>query len=782
MYRTFGLHLHLHLSTGRNGSSVSEAFKGEDHLLSKNWYRRLLLSYFPIFLLTVSILIFLSFLVINEISRQETAKADRISTGYMMDTLERSVNEVELDVLSDVETSTVYSLFLNDNNVDNTGVAYQTIDRLRMLEDNNELIESIYMYRDADQQILTLHGIKELSTFADHDFVQSALQAPEERGWSSVRSFAEMNSDPKHEVITMYKRLPLPFGDQGLIVINVSVYAMKQMIASMFNPQVSFLDVQDAAGLPIYPSTASADEEHGKILTTLHSDRLNWTFESGIRAGQLFAWVSVISYLWILIGIFVVGVSIVYIIYITRKNYKPIQVMMERIESLQLGGESVRKDELSLIDHALESLIEQTVDYEQQHHENLLIRRRRLFMNWIEGERPESIEQELQDLHIFNHDLPASLDTTSSYYAVIVAEIKDYDAFREKGNVQEHNTLKLALTNVFQELAQQEGLQGWSEWISVRRAGIIIYGTNEEERQWNRRLFALAASSREWVEHNLHLTMTFGTGVTVHDMPQVRDSYESALQSLRYSMTLGRDGVVMHSDLPEGREQESYRYLQTIADLVKEFRLTQDSWRDHLKQMLDRAEEEPLRDESIRSLVLSLLQMLSRELEGMSEELDMLLSGDSANWAIEAIVEAETVEEIHHALRQYLDQVYNHYVEAGESTNYHALIGEMKSYIEDHFANPDLSLNHLSDRFNVTPKHVSHLFKAELDIKFIDFLVQLRLHRAEELLSSTDDTIQNIAIQVGYANSITFGRVFKRIIGVTPGDYRKLKMKPSHHE
>lgn len=764
---------------------MSGAFKGEDHLLSQNWYRRLLLSYFPIFLLTVSILIFLSFLVINEISRQETAKADRISTGYMMDTLERSVSEVELDILSDLETASVYPLFLNGNNVDNTAVTYQTIDRLRLLENNNELIASIYMYRDTDQQVLTLHGIKDLNAFADRDFVQAALQAPEQRGWSSVRSFAEMSNDPKREVITMYKRLPLPFGDQGLVVINISVYAMKQMIASMFNPQVSFLEVQDASGLPIYPATTTDDAEHGKTLTTLHSDRLGWTFESGIRAGQLFAWVSVISYIWILIGIFVVGVSIVYIIYITRKNYKPIQVMMERIESLQLGGESARKDELSLIDHALESLIEQTIDYEQQYHENLLIRRRRLFMNWIEGEHPENMHQELQNVHIFNdyvRSSPTEVSTELPYYAVIVVEIKDYDAFREKGNVQEHNTLKLALTNVFQELVQQEGLQGWSEWISVRRAGIIIYGIQQEERQWNRRLFDLAANSREWVEHNLHLTITMGTGITVHDLPQVQQSYESALQSLGYSMTLGRDGIVMYSDLPQGREQESYRYLQNIADLVKEFRLTQEVWRDHLKQMLDRAENEPLRDESIRSLVLSLLQMLSRELEGMSEPLDTLLTGDAANRAMEAIAEAETVEDVYQALLPYLDQVYTHYVEAGESTNYHALIGEMKLYIEDHFANPDLSLNHLSERFNVTPKHVSHLFKAELDIKFIDFLVQLRLQRAEELLSSTEDTIQNIAIQVGYANSITFGRVFKRIIGVTPGDYRKLKMKPASYE
>ena len=67
----------------------------------------------------------------------------------------------------------------------------------------------------------------------------------------------------------------------------------------------------------------------------------------------------------------------------------------------------------------------------------------------------------------------------------------------------------------------------------------------------------------------------------------------------------------------------------------------------------------------------------------------------------------------------------------------------------------------------------------EYDMKFVDFLVQLRMKRAEESLAETEFSIQEIAEKIGYANAITFGRVFKRTAGVTPGDYRKLKMKPS---
>lgn len=97
------------------------------------------------------------------------------------------------------------------------------------------------------------------------------------------------------------------------------------------------------------------------------------------------------------------------------------------------------------------------------------------------------------------------------------------------------------------------------------------------------------------------------------------------------------------------------------------------------------------------------------------------------------------------------------------------MITEVKHYIEEHYANPDLSLNHLSERFQISAKYASYLFKEEFNMKFVDFLAELRLMKAKELLETTSESIQDIALQIGYANSITFGRVFKRITGMTPG-------------
>ena len=97
----------------------------------------------------------------------------------------------------------------------------------------------------------------------------------------------------------------------------------------------------------------------------LQSEQLGWTFESGLRAGQLYAWVSVVSYIWVVIGFVTVVLAVIYIVYISRRNYQPIKAMMNRIESIQLNMPQAAKDELSVIDSALESLINRSMDYDK---------------------------------------------------------------------------------------------------------------------------------------------------------------------------------------------------------------------------------------------------------------------------------------------------------------------------------------------------------------------------------------------------------------------------------
>lgn len=179
-------------------------------------------------------------------------------------------------------------------------------------------------------------------------------------------------------------------------------------------------------------------------------------------------------------------------------------------------------------------------------------------------------------------------------------------------------------------------------------------------------------------------------------------------------------------------------------------------------------------------MIQAMLQMLSREVAVMSEQLQEKLSEENINKWLMLMKEAETLEGVKDILFDDLTDLFRTYVSVTETKSYKAMVNEMRNYIEEQFANPDLSLKHLSDRFQITGKHASYLFKTEFNMKFVDFLTELRMKETERLLKNTDLSLQDIAQKVGYANGITLGRVFKRVAGITPGDYRRLKRE--HHE
>ncbi|MGO4106888.1 helix-turn-helix domain-containing protein [Paenibacillus sp. YAF4_2] len=734
-----------------------------------NWYLRLLVSYFPILVLTVSMIIFLSFIAVNEISRSETAKADKITTGYVVNSVERSIREVEFNVLKEAEANKSYAAYLNGTS-ESTTIKYNVVHSLRSMIEDNDLVESIYLYRQSDNSVLTSSGQTDLSEFGDREFIQEANHNRDYQGWSASREFREYDGLKPVRVISMYKQTPLPFGKDGILVVNINLYNVEQLIGSMTNHQVSFMRIIDAAKQPIYPGDGTAPS--GKVLTTLTSGSLGWTFESGLQAGHLRSWVSVVSYVWVIIAVLTFVVAIVYIIWVTRRNYKPIRLMMNRIQALQLRGSDgsvVKMDDLTMIDRALENLIVQSLDHEKEQQESIVLGRRQLFNELISGQRGDKMMERLRRLNL----LP-----NVGQYAVMVVRLNRYDDFQADNTLHEQNVLKFALGNVMQELANSEGLQGWGEWSASDRI-TFVFATDDTGPQVQDQLRKTALVAREWVGEHLRFNLSIGIGSIVNDWGGIGRSYRDALNGMEYQFAIGHHAITYSGDIPQDQPRGMFNYMQQCTNCVQEFRLTNESWRDTFEQLFKHFETDVMKDEDILSFIQLFLQMLSRELKELSDSLNECLDGTRISELLVNLRGTSALPEMKELLSDYLVQVYDTYVAMSQAKGYKTMITEIRAYIQENFADPDLSLKHLSDRFEISGKYASHLFKLEYDMKFVDFLVQLRMQQAERLLVETEETVQNIALQVGYANSITFGRVFKRLTGVTPGEFRKLKMRPS---
>jgi AraC-like DNA-binding protein len=104
-----------------------------------------------------------------------------------------------------------------------------------------------------------------------------------------------------------------------------------------------------------------------------------------------------------------------------------------------------------------------------------------------------------------------------------------------------------------------------------------------------------------------------------------------------------------------------------------------------------------------------------------------------------------------------------------EAENDH-LEKEILEFIDDNFCNPDLSLQLLIDRFNVSSKYLSLLCKNNYGVTYLQYIQNKRIKKAEELLKA-GYSLKDICSICGYTNQLTFRRNFKSVTGVNPSDF-----------
>lgn len=100
-----------------------------------------------------------------------------------------------------------------------------------------------------------------------------------------------------------------------------------------------------------------------------------------------------------------------------------------------------------------------------------------------------------------------------------------------------------------------------------------------------------------------------------------------------------------------------------------------------------------------------------------------------------------------------------------------AIIDRVKTYMEQSF-HEEITLQSLADRVTLHPVWLSQLFKREIGQTFTEYLVELRVNKAKELLRNSNMKIYEIAESIGYQDLQSFGRTFKKKTHLTPKEYR----------
>ncbi len=100
------------------------------------------------------------------------------------------------------------------------------------------------------------------------------------------------------------------------------------------------------------------------------------------------------------------------------------------------------------------------------------------------------------------------------------------------------------------------------------------------------------------------------------------------------------------------------------------------------------------------------------------------------------------------------------------------IIKTAKDYIDAHY-DKDISLDDVSRVVNISPYYFSKIFKEECGLNFIEYLTNIRIDKAKNLLENSNLSIKEICISCGYSDPNYFSRSFKKNVGYTPTEYKE---------
>lgn len=104
---------------------------------------------------------------------------------------------------------------------------------------------------------------------------------------------------------------------------------------------------------------------------------------------------------------------------------------------------------------------------------------------------------------------------------------------------------------------------------------------------------------------------------------------------------------------------------------------------------------------------------------------------------------------------------------------YSRVVSDIRTYCSQHLSDSALGGQMITDHFGLSATYLNQLFKQELGMTIKQYISEMRMERAEQLLAQTYETVDEIAAKCGYSNGNYFAKAFRENRKMSPTDYRK---------
>ncbi|MFC0215006.1 response regulator [Paenibacillus chartarius] len=274
------------------------------------------------------------------------------------------------------------------------------------------------------------------------------------------------------------------------------------------------------------------------------------------------------------------------------------------------------------------------------------------------------------------------------------------------------------------------------------------------------------------LSETVNYKFTIGVSDLVANVEELPNAYRQSRVAASRKIKLGYGQLVHfsacqepHSDALETEQQDPKAAIAQLIDAAMKGEYSEADL-DRLVQVM---RVDPRRNWArFQSLFILLISNLAMQLAGAGESLGRIAEEEREIY--EHILNAKTIPDV----TQYTNNIFtsiSSYMERKKRNKDDYIINEILTILNQDYRHP-ITLISLSERVYLSPNYLRILFKEKMKISIQEYLTNLRLNKAKELLRQTRYKIHEIGEMVGYENSTYFNIVFKNYMKMTPGEYR----------
>ncbi|MGC5776707.1 response regulator [Paenibacillus pabuli] len=303
-----------------------------------------------------------------------------------------------------------------------------------------------------------------------------------------------------------------------------------------------------------------------------------------------------------------------------------------------------------------------------------------------------------------------------------------------------------------------------------QEAIVLLYVDRWGEEDGEKRQQQALENVMRSINHYLRIPATVGSGQIVNTLAGVKHAYEDALLALDYRLVPGTDSLIYIADVERqtaGRLRFDELKQQTLTRCLKAG--TQAELEEALEIIFREITVEHGRSD-IQLYLIEVLTNVWKAAQASGEAMEDIFGAGFQLYT--DLFRLPGLSEARGKVRE-VCLLVQHRIASGRQHVYKDIVEQALSFTKEHYADPDLSIQKVCGHLHISSGYFCGIFKKEVQLTFLQYLMQIRMEAAKELLRSTEMKSFEIAAQVGFAEPNYFSFCFRKHIGVSPKEYRK---------